>query len=250
MTRSQQDRTGRKSWLILPAACLAALAMAGLQAWSEAAPPPAKPLDPALRDVIDRFDAMQAKIERISANFKEVKNLALLKDPLVQGGRFYHTKPDKFLWEYTLPEPKMRILNGKSTITYFPAQKRAEEIKTRFSKRLVKYLGLGPTLEDLGDEFEMSLVKENDYKGTDLVLLIPNRRQIEKRITEIRLWLDSDVSYPRRIRILEVDGDTTVITFDNLAINPEISLTKYEITFPKDVQVTREFSGFFSESSR
>jgi len=248
MNRPRMLQNRKNAWTYLLAACLTVFAMAGPLVWPAPAAPDIK--DPALKAVIDRFDAMQAKIQRISANFKEVKTLALLKDPLVQSGRFYHTKPDKFLWEYTTPEPKTRILNGKSTITYFPAQKRAEEIKTRFSKRLVKYLGLGPTLQDLNDEFDMSLDKSNDYKGTDLIVLAPNRRQIEKRITEIRLWLDHEVSYPRRIRITEVDGDTTVITFDNLAINPDISLTKYEITLPEDVEVTKEFSGFFSESSR
>jgi outer membrane lipoprotein-sorting protein len=217
-----------------------------------AAPPPAKakPLAPELQVVIDRFDGAQARIQRISAIFKEVKTLALLKEPLVQSGRFFHTKPDKFLWEYTKPEPKTRILNGKSTITYFPLEKRAEEFKTRFSKRFVKYLGLGTTLRDLVDEFEVELVTKHDIAGTDLLVLVPKKRQIKKRISEIRIWLDQKVSHPRRILVTEADGDKTVITFDDLVVNPEISLSRYEMSFPDDVRVTRQFSGFFSESSR
>src|SRR5262249_20177199 len=87
-------------------------------------------VDPALRQVLERFDAAQAQVTTLSAHFTERKEIGLLKNAVVQKGQFYHTKPDKFLWEYLSPEPKVLLMNGKSLVAYYPLQKEAEEIET------------------------------------------------------------------------------------------------------------------------
>jgi len=206
--------------------------------------------DSALQAVIDRFDSAQTGIQRISASFKEVKHIALLKAPVVQSGRFFHTKPDKFLWEYTAPESKKLLLNGKSIVAYYPEEKRAEEIKTRFTKRIIEYLGLGSALSDLDDEYEFSFGAGNEFEGTDMLILTPRKSRIAKRLAEIRIWLDHDLSHPRQIEYVEVDGDSSKITFSDIAINPDIELTKYSITIPDDFEVTKSISGLFAASSR
>ncbi|HXI02736.1 MAG TPA: outer membrane lipoprotein carrier protein LolA [Candidatus Saccharimonadales bacterium] len=206
--------------------------------------------DPALQAVIEKFDAAQARIQRISATFREVKHIALLKEPVVQSGEFFHTKPDKFLWEYTKPEPKKLLLNGKNIVAYYPLEKRAEEIKTRFTKRIIEYLGLGSVLSELEDEYSMSFGEPNDLPGTDLIELTPKQRRIAKRLSKIRIWLDHKLSQPRQIEYIEADGDSSKITFSQININPEIELTKYEIKIPDDFKVTNSISGLFAASSQ
>jgi outer membrane lipoprotein-sorting protein len=206
-------------------------------------------MEPELAAAIQRFDGAQDRIERISAHFREVKSIALLKEPVVQSGEFYHTKPDKFLWEYKAPTEKMLILDAKGIIAYYPQEKRAEEIKTRFGKRIVKYLGLGSVLEDLTGEYEMSLSHDNKIPNTDLLILQPKGKRIQKRLAEIRIWLDRQINQPRAIEYVEADGDRTHLDFDQIAINPEISLSKYTINLPDDVTVTNTLSGFFGGSS-
>ncbi len=216
-----------------------------------AAPPGASSDAPArtTEEVVARFDAAQAGIQRISASFKEVKHIALLKDPVVQSGRFFHTKPDKFLWEYTAPESKKLLLNGKSIVAYYPREKRAEEIQTRFTKKIIEYLGLGSALSELADEYDMVLGEGNEVPGTDLVVLTPKKRRISKRLAEIRIWLDRKISQPRQIQYLESDGDSSKISFTDIRINPDIELTKYEIEIPDDFKVTNSISGIFTASS-
>lgn len=203
-----------------------------------------------LQAVIDGFDAAQNGIHRISAKFREIKRIALLKDPVVQTGQFFHTKPDKFLWEYNAPEPKKLLLNGKNIVAYYPEEKRAEEIKTRFTKRIIEYLGLGSALSDLEDEYDFAFGEHNDLAGTDMLVLTPKKRRIAKRLAEIRIWLDHDLSHPRQIEYVEIDGDSSKITFTDIAINPDIELTKYTIDIPDDFEVTRSLSNLFSASSQ
>lgn len=239
---SSAVRAGR----VIPAAAVAFAAVAA----ASAAHPAEAGADPALAAIVERFDAAQKQIERISASFDEVKTIALLKDPVVQSGQFFHTKPDKFLWEYSSPEPKMLVLNGKEILAYYPKQKRAEEIQTRFTKKILKYMGLGAGLKDLQEEYVLALGRDNEVEGTDLLVLTPKSRQVGKRLAGIRIWVDRQTSQASRLEYVETDGDRTLITFHGVRINPEISLSKYEPQLPDDVTITNGINGFFAGSSR
>jgi len=231
------------------AVAIVAAALAGVLLAQEPLAPAPIPMEPELAAAIQRFDGAQDKIQRISAHFKEVKTIALLKEPVIQTGEFYHTKPDKFLWEYKTPTEKVLVLDARGVMAYYPNEKRAEEIKTRFGKKIVKYLGLGSVLEDLAGEYEMSISHDNKIAGTDLLVLKPKGRRIQKRLAEIRIWLDRGVNQPRAIEYVEADGDRTHLDFDQIVINPEIAVSKYEIKLPDDVTVTNTLTGFFGGGS-
>jgi outer membrane lipoprotein carrier protein len=247
MNPGKPGASGSAWTLLAVAACLVAL---GVLITPTAASSSSKGRDPELQAVIDQFDAAQGRILRISANFREVKRIALLKDPVIQSGSFFHTKPDKFLWEYNSPEPKKLLLNGKKIVAYYPGEKRAEEIKTRFTKRIIEYLGLGSALNDLLDDYDMAFGEDNEVEGTDLLVLTPRKRRISKRLSMIRIWMDRELSQLRQIEYVETDGDSSRIAFSSIRINPEISLTKYEIEIPDDFEVTNSISGLFAASSR
>lgn len=206
--------------------------------------------DPELRRILEKFDLSQAKVTTLSAKFTERKEIGLLKNAVVQKGQFYHSKPDKFLWEYTSPEPKMLLMNGKSLVAYYPVQKQAEEIQTRLSKRLVKYFGLGQAFADLQEYYNLSLDTANKVEGTHLIVLKPRMKRLEKRLLEIRLWLDDKIDQVRQLEYREADGDSTLYVFEDIKVNAEISPARYEIKFPGDVRVSDSFSGFFAEKGR
>ena len=207
-------------------------------------------LDPALRAVIEKFDAAQGKATSLSAKFVERKEIGLLKNTVVQEGRFYHTKPDKFLWEYTDPEPKMLLMNGKLLVAYYPEQKQAEEIHTRLSRRLVKYFGLGQVFADLQNYYSLKLAPEADMPGTRAIVMTPTKKALAKRLLEVRLWIDEQTQQVRQLEYREQDGDRTLFTFTDIAVNPAIAETRYQIDLPTDVVVSNSFSGFFAEKAR
>jgi outer membrane lipoprotein carrier protein len=206
--------------------------------------------DPELRTVLEKFDAAQAGLTTLSARFTERKEIGLLKNAVVQKGQFYHTKPDKFLWEYTAPEPKSLLMNGKSLIAYYPVQKEAEEIQTRLSRRLVKYFGLGQAFSDLSEYYSLSLDRKNTVPGTHLIVLKPKMKRLEKRLVEVRIWLDDKINQVRQLEYREADGDRTLFAFEDIKVNAQINPGLYEIKFPGDVHVSDSFSGFFAEKGR
>ncbi|HZI94686.1 MAG TPA: outer membrane lipoprotein carrier protein LolA [Patescibacteria group bacterium] len=206
--------------------------------------------DPALRQVLEHFDAAQAQVTTLSAHFTERKEIGLLKNAVIQKGQFYHTKPDKFLWEYLSPEPKVLLMNGKSLVAYYPLQKEAEEIETRLSKRLVKYFGLGQVFADLQEYYNLFLDSGNTLAGTHLIVMKPKMKRLEKRLLEVRIWLDDKINQVRQLEYREADGDRTVFLFADIQVNSEINASRYEIKLPQDVRISDSFSGFFAEKGR
>jgi len=232
--------------MLAPALCLAAAAAPPAPATVD----PYAGFDPALREVLERFDAAQAQVTTLSARFTERKEIGLLKNAIIQKGQFYHTKPDKFLWEYLSPEPKVLLMNGKSLVAYYPLQKEAEEIETRLSKRLVKYFGLGQVFADLQEYYNLSLDTGNTLAGTHLIVMKPRMKRLEKRLLEVRIWLDDRVNQVKQLEYREADGDRTVFTFEDIQLNAQIAESRYEIKLPQDVRVSDSFSGFFAEKGR
>jgi outer membrane lipoprotein carrier protein len=225
-------------------AALAAIPQAAAQA------DPYAGFDPTLRQVLQRFDAAQAAVTSLSAQFTERKEIGLLKNAVVQKGEFYHTKPDKFLWEYTSPEPKMLLMNGKSLVAYYPRQKQAEEIQTRLSKRFVKYFGLGQVFADLQEFYYLSLEEDATRPDTHIVVMRPRSKRLEKRLMEVRVWIDAKLNQVVRLQYREADGDSTLYVFSNIQVNPDIAPARYVIHLPDDVQVSQGFAGFFTEKGR
>ncbi len=242
-----KTRTLRTFSALVLALCAPLLAVA-------AAPPvsadPYSGFDPALREVLIKFDAAQAGVTALSARFVERKEIGLLKNAVVQKGQFYHTKPDKFLWEYVAPEPKMLLMNGTQLVAYYPVQKEAEEIQTRLSRRLVKYFGLGQVFVDLQEYYDLSLATNNTVAGTHLIVMKPRLKRLEKRLLEVRVWLDDQLNQVKQLEYRETDGDRTLFVFEDIRVNPEISPARYEIKLPSDVRVSDSFGGFFAEKGR
>ncbi|HKY31542.1 MAG TPA: outer membrane lipoprotein carrier protein LolA [Candidatus Polarisedimenticolia bacterium] len=247
MSRTRHARTSHR---FLPAALVGFLASLPLLLGASASADPYAGFDPALRRVLQTFDEAQARVHSISARFVERKEIGLLKNAVVQKGQFYHTKPDKFLWEYVSPEPKMLLMNGKKLVAYYPVQKQAEEIQTRLSRRLVKYFGLGQVFADLQEYYHLSLEDDPGLPGTDVVVMRPRSKRLEKRLLEVRVWIDEQVRQVRRLEYREADGDRTLFNFEDIQVNPDISPARYEIELPNDVQVSTNFSGFFAEKGR
>jgi len=238
------------SLTLIALASVLAVRAAGPPSSTGAAPNPYAEFDPAFRQVLERFDEAQAKVTSISARFVERKEIGLLKNAVIQKGEFYHTKPDKFLWEYVSPEPKMLLMNDKTLVAYYPVQKEAEEIQTRLSRKLVKYFGLGQIFADLQEYYNLSMEPDDTVPGTHLIVMKPKQKRLEKRLLEVRIWLDDEINQVRRLEYREADGDRTLFTFEDIRVNPPISAGRYEINLPADVKISDTFSGFFSEKGR
>jgi outer membrane lipoprotein-sorting protein len=181
----------------------------------------------------------------MSAEFIQTTRSPLLKDPIVAKGRFYLTKPDSVLWEYSAPEPmRFAVADGEYT-GYFPERKKAEkrDIK-RWSEQLFRFFGVGQGSKELGKFYEIALGApgQND-EGAYLLVLSPKKRRVRKRFDEVRLWVDATSLLPVRIEYVGKDGNEREIRLLNTRFNPDLAAGLYDVAIPDGVPITSGFSG-------
>ncbi len=202
--------------------------------------------------ILGKFDETQASTRTLTASFTERKEIALLKEPVVSKGRFYYTKPDDVLWQYTEPDPRYFLISKNELLSYFPLKKKAEKVSIAlYHDRLLKVLAIGQPSKNLMKYYDLRLEeRENPVPDTHLLVLEPRKRTVKKRIQEIRLWVSRDRSLPVRMQYREPDGDTTTISFEDVRFNPEIASSVYRIEIPKGVPIRRGFSGIADRTEK
>jgi outer membrane lipoprotein-sorting protein len=212
----------------------------------------ANALSPAEQEKLDailaKFDETQSSTRTLTATFTERKEIALLKEPVVAKGRFFYTKPDDVLWQYTEPDPRYFLISKDELLSYFPAKRRAERVSIGlYHDRLLKVLAIGQPSKNLLKYYDIHLDESNGIAGTNLLILTPRKRMVKKRISEVRLWVSKETSLPVRMQYCEPDGDSTTIAFEDIRFNPQIASSVYKIEIPKDVEIKKGFTGM-SES--
>ncbi|MEW5807385.1 MAG: outer membrane lipoprotein carrier protein LolA [Acidobacteriota bacterium] len=191
-----------------------------------------------------KFDFVQKETKTIQATFVEKKELKLLEEPVVSKGRFYFTSPSQALWEYQNPEEKTFLLTKNDLISYYPKEKKAEKVNIkRFSGQVFKFFAVGQISKDLKDYYNIEVSNNNNSKKI-IMTLRPKKRRAKKRVDVVRIWIDKTTLQPYQIQYVEMDGDKTTLTFDNLKINEEISAEIYKLNIPPDVEIKEGFSEF------
>ncbi|HET6278619.1 MAG TPA: outer membrane lipoprotein carrier protein LolA [Candidatus Polarisedimenticolia bacterium] len=199
-----------------------------------------------LNRVLREFDAAQRGTGTMVARFTEEKHLRLLEAPVVSRGELTFSRPNQVRWEYDDPERKVFIVTEEMYAAYHPALRRAEEVPFRafVGRRLLRFLGLGQSIDDLGAYYDFRLEADNDLEGTHLLVLTPRRRRLRERLVEMRLWIDGESALPRRIGYLDADGDSTLITLHDPRVNVAIDADRFRLALPPDVIVSNRFNGF------
>jgi len=231
---------------LLPVVLLAALALqaGALTPARDKANPLSTSEQEKLNAILVRFDETQGSTRTLTASFTERKEIQLLKEPVVAKGRFYYTKPDDVLWQYTDPDPRYFLISKDELLSYFPSKRKAERVSIGlYHDRLLKVLAIGQPSKNLLKYYDIHLDESNGIAGTHLLILTPRKRMVKKRISEVRLWVNKDTSLPVRMQYCEPDGDSTTIAFDDVRFNPQIASSVYKIEIPKDVEIKKGFSG-------
>lgn len=218
------------------ASCLLAAAACWL------APAPASAME--LNEILTRFDGVQNSIHTLQADFVETTTNQLLKEPLVAEGRFYMTKPDAIRWEYVRPEPMRFIIAQDRYTGYFPERKQAETRSVkRWSERIFRFIGLGQVSSELEKLYEIRLEPQSDLPGTYLLAFEPLKKRVRRRVDAVRFWVDEKTWLPRRVEYQRANGDSRVIEFKNIALNPDLAAALYEVDLPPDVKVVKGIGG-------
>jgi len=196
-----------------------------------------------LAEVLVNFDRVQRSILTLSADFTETTKSTLLTDEIVARGKLFLTKPNSVRWEYTVPEEMRFVIANDEYTGYFPLRKRAEKRNVqRYGEHLFRFLGIGQASTELAKFYNIRLDPEGSSEQEIRLILDPKKKRVRKRMESVSFWIDARTYLPLRIHYSSSAGNTRLIEFENVEVNPDIAMSLYSVQLPADVEVTKGFS--------
>ncbi|MEM7243787.1 MAG: outer membrane lipoprotein carrier protein LolA [Acidobacteriota bacterium] len=211
---------------------------------AQAAPAPP---DPAVQELLRRFEEARGDTRTLTGKFRQVKEDDLFAEAEESEGTFHYTRPDLFRWE---SQDQVLLATRDKVMHHVPSLAVLEERDiSRNRRRVVSYFGLNGNIAKLQKRFDVTAAEKDGalvdgsgpspYPEARHVVLEGRKRRIKKRIGLIELWLLEDTGLPRAVRLTMADGGITTWEFSEMKANVEIPETVYTLTVP-DSTVRRE----------
>ena len=206
--------------------------------------PAKKPVDPAVRAVLDRMEQAQNQVTSFKAKVTETRRLAVLQKPEILRGELAFESPGKFRWDYREPEQRTYVLADGHVIGWIPSRNRVEKMDVeRREARLRRMFAIGQGTDALLKDFSVTLAAASAVPESDELVLVPESRRMRKRVAEIRMWVDRGNSLPKQILLVTGEGDSVEFALSSVQVNPKLATDAFSLTIPKGAKEVRGISG-------
>jgi outer membrane lipoprotein carrier protein len=201
-----------------------------------------RPTPEALAEALQRrYD----QVRDLTASFVHTYEGGLLRRRTTERGTVVIKKPGKMRWEYTAPEPKLFVSDGRKLYSYLPADRQVfvgtmpegDEATTA----VLFLAGQGRLDRDF-----LASADETAPSGTYALKLVPRRPQAD--YTWLRLVVDADTLALKQLSARDAQGGLSVLTLTNLKENQGVSDKVFAFAIPRGVEVIT--GGFFHAPQR
>lgn len=203
---------------------------------------PSTAMAASLDATLDGIDAKAAAHRDLVASFVQEKRSPLLQKPIVTRG-VVHARGDVQLWASTSPQPtRMRIDPARLSI-YYEAQRTVEEFPIQSQLGAIASSPL-PRLAALRARFAISVDAGPRLAGAASLgalqlRLVPTDVAIQPYVDHVRVLLDSDRGLVRVFEVVDPDGETTRVTFDDVRTDTGFADAALALNAPADAKVSR-----------
>jgi len=185
--------------------------------------------------MINGLQSKYNKISTLAADFAQVHTSRSQRERR-ESGHMLLKKPGKMKWNYTTPEEKHFISDGKWLYEYVPADKAATRSSVKDSDDLrapfAFLLGQG----NLRSEFRrIEFSRESPINAGNKVLrMLPKRLQ---DFEELLIEFDPDSFQIARLSVVESDGERSDFIFSNMRENVPAPSAEFTFKAPGGVEV-------------
>jgi outer membrane lipoprotein carrier protein len=182
--------------------------------------------DDAAKSVAKRVDQHYNSLRSMRMDFTETLDGAGLHKN--ESGVLELKKPGRMRWDYTQPQPKLFVSDGKTAYFYTPGERQARKAPVKKLDDLhspLRYL-LGKS--KLEDEFDDLKREGNVLSG------VP--KHMKDRLARVWLTINSQDQI-EHIAIEEVDGTRTEFTFSNITENVPLTDARFKFAPPDGVEM-------------
>jgi outer membrane lipoprotein carrier protein len=188
-----------------------------------------------LDQTINGLQSKYNKISTLAADFTQVHTSRSQRERR-ESGHMLLKKPGKMKWNYTTPEEKHFISDGKWLYEYVPAEKAVTRSSVKESDDLrapfAFLLGQG----NLRSEFRrIEFSRESPINAGNKVLrMLPKRLQ---DFEELLIEFDPDSFQIARLSVVESDGERSDFIFSNMRENVPAPSAEFTFKAPGGVEV-------------
>ena len=191
-------------------------------------------------EIIARMDKSAPKFHQMAADVKRTTHTAVLDDYSVESGslRMRRTPAGEIqgLVEFTAPDHKLYLFEKQKLQIYTPAINTIQVFDLgQHGEELDRFLsiGFGTSGKELAQGYDVEVPADNKIPRTTKVRLTPKDAEVKKYLTRIDLWI-TDEDYPIQERLVEPSGDTILVNYSSIQINPALKDDAFRLpTNPK-----------------
>lgn len=191
--------------------------------------------------LLSELKALDQKLEKIKdlkAKITQSKHVALLKDPLTSHGSML-VMGERMRWDIVKPAASTTLTSATEIRIHYPHQKIVEvyTVDQRMASVIASPL---PRLAMLLKHFQMErlpLPKDVDEAKFLAVRLKPRNEELKKHLDRVDVLIQIESAVTRRMEMVDVDGDRTVIDFESIELNTNLKPGDFDITLPPGTRI-------------
>ncbi len=145
----------------------------------------------------EKINAHFKNLTEIDCNYRQEKQLSMLKEPLISTGTFKYEKGGNVSWEQQTPFKETFLINGKSNNKL-----------DKYINQFIMSILTGDILNDTKLEVSYS-VAEQSY----IVVITPKKGEMKKKLKEIILTFHKEIVTLSQLDIISQNGDVSRINF-------------------------------------
>lgn len=165
--------------------------------------------------------------QTISCDFTQEKNMSMISEQIVSGGKFYLKKEKMLRWEYLRPYTYVIVMKNdqvsvkdENRINRFSVQ--SNKVFAEINRVILG--SLQGTLFNDDKNFKPSFFENASAYIVRLQTLTP---KLKESLAEIVIWFDRGDYSVTKLEMVEAGGDLTRITFTNRKINQPVPDEKF-----------------------
>jgi len=186
--------------------------------------------------LLERIRLAQLGTRTLEARFVQQQESSLLVAPEESKGQFSYQAPDRVRWEYLAPKSMSVVIRGDEMTTWYHDLKQVQKLKIgRYSNQVFKYLGASGNMQTLLGYFSVNLTLPAKKGEPYRMELLPRYDRIKKRLRSMSLWVDAELYFPKRIKYVEANGDSTEYLFKDIQRNAAIPADRFVLKLPPGV---------------
>jgi outer membrane lipoprotein-sorting protein len=183
-------------------------------------------------EIYQRGRPLEASLRTLTARFTETTTSALLTKPLVAHGTLAVVRPDRVVLLYDEPDKRTVLIDSDVMRLVWPARRLDQRTHVGAAQRRIQQYFVDKSPDQLRSHFDIRAEAAADRPSAWLVAMTPKRRQIREGLTRLDLWLDRSTVMLIAMRMTFPNGDTKLMDFEDVRVNPTIDPALFQIATP------------------